>query len=78
MKTMPGAPQQQYEPVDCDTDKVPPNISDAYEITLPHLPAFSEEQRMKRCTRLSLLRMTDSTIPTQQDTFELVKITICA
>ena len=42
MKTIPGASQQQYEPVDCDTDKVPSNISDAYEVTLPHLPASSE------------------------------------
>ena len=41
MKTLPEAPQQQYEPVDCDTDKVPSNISDAYEDTFPHLPASS-------------------------------------
>ena len=41
MNILPGAPQQQYEPVDCDTDKVPSNISDTYEVTLPHLPASS-------------------------------------
>ena len=41
MKTIPEAPQQQYEPVDCDTDKVPPTINDSYEDTFPHLPAPS-------------------------------------
>ena len=50
MKTIPEAPQQQYEPVDCDTDKFPSNINDAYEDTLPHLPAPSgagaEDEKM--------------------------------
>ena len=41
MKTIPEAPQQQYEPVDCDTDKFPSNISGAYEVTFPHLPTPS-------------------------------------
>ena len=41
MKAIPEAPQQQYEPVDCDTNKVPSNMNDAYEVTLPHLPASS-------------------------------------
>ena len=41
METIPDTSQQQYEPVDCDTDKVPSNISGAYEDTLPHLPAPS-------------------------------------
>ena len=41
METIPEAPQQQYEPVDSDTDKDPPTINDAYGVTLPHLPASS-------------------------------------
>ena len=41
MKTISGAPQQQYETVDCDTDKVPSNISGVHDVTLPHLSASS-------------------------------------
>ena len=48
MKTIPETSQEQYEPaVDCDTDKVASNINDAYEDTLPHLSAFSLEQRKR-------------------------------
>ena len=41
-QTIPQTTQQQYEPVDCDTDKVPSNISHAYEDTLPHLLTSSK------------------------------------
>ena len=41
MQTIPGAPQQQYEPVESDTDKVPFTNNDAYEDNSPHLPASS-------------------------------------
>ena len=46
MKTIPEVPQEQYEPVDCDTDKVPSTINDSYEVTFPHLPAARAEDEM--------------------------------